>query len=91
MEYGKMKPIGIELIRYPYEEPYHLNLAFSATNGLFSGYLEYYCNADDLAEIGQALHTFPKRSRMSMYMKSDQHVQKIILPIFSRSALTQLI
>jgi hypothetical protein len=49
------------LRRYPYEEPYHLHLKFSASNGLFDGSLEYFCNANDLKEIGEALRSFPKK------------------------------
>jgi hypothetical protein len=55
-----MQTIGIQLKRYPYEEPYHLHLLFSANNGLFGGVLEYFCNADDLKKIGLALQSFPE-------------------------------
>jgi hypothetical protein len=56
-----MKTIGIELKRYPYEEPHILNLVFTASNGTFEGDLEYYCNAEDLVEIGEALRSFPRK------------------------------
>jgi hypothetical protein len=56
-----MKPIGIEIKRFPYEEPYHVHLFFSASNGVFDGFLEYYCNASDLKDIGKALRSFPKK------------------------------
>ncbi|MBN2710987.1 MAG: hypothetical protein JXR97_00935 [Planctomycetes bacterium] len=48
-----MNTIGIEIKRYPYEEPYHLNLVFSASNGVFEGSLKYYCHASDLEDIGK--------------------------------------
>lgn len=54
-----MKPPFIFIRRCPYEEPYHLNLVISASNGVVSGALEYYCNAKDLVEIGSKLVTFP--------------------------------
>ncbi len=48
--------------RFAYEEPHHLNLVIWASNGVFTGSLEYYCNADDLARIGVRLMAFPERS-----------------------------
>ncbi len=56
-----MKTGKIRLQRFPYEEPYHLNLVISATNGDFSGRLEFYCGVDELAEFGVGLQSFPKR------------------------------
>jgi hypothetical protein len=47
--------------RYPYEEPYHLQLDFFATNGVFSGNTDFYCNAEDLKKIGKALQNFPAK------------------------------
>ncbi len=57
----RMKTIGIQITRFPYEEPYLLSLVFSATNGVFDGRLEYYCNASDLTDIGKALRPFPTK------------------------------
>jgi len=57
-----MKTPGIILRRYPYEEPYHLNLVLTACNGVFGGRLEYYCNADDLATLGTVLTRFPRQT-----------------------------
>ena len=48
--------------RYPYEEPYHTQLEFVATNGIFSGGTDIYCNVEDLEKIGKALQNFPKNS-----------------------------
>lgn len=55
-----MRPPHITIRRYPYEEPYHLNLVISASNGSFAGTLEYYCNADDLGRMGSRLMAFPE-------------------------------
>ena len=56
-----MNPPFIIIHRHPYEEPYHLNLVISASNGVMSGTLEYYCNAEDLDEVGGKLAVFPER------------------------------
>ncbi len=56
-----MKIIGIQIRRFPYEEPYLVNLVFSASNGVLNGRLEYYCNASDLKDIGKALRSFPRK------------------------------
>jgi hypothetical protein len=56
-----MNAVGIQLKRYPYEEPYHLHLVFSASNGLFEGHLEFFCNATGIKELGTALHSFPNK------------------------------
>ena len=50
----------ITLRRIPYEEPYHIRLQFTATNGIFSGFLEYYCNVEELQKVGLALSSFPR-------------------------------
>jgi hypothetical protein len=50
-----MNATGIKITRFPYEEPYHLNLWIEASNGKMNGRLEYYCNADDLSELGNKL------------------------------------
>jgi hypothetical protein len=46
--------------RYPYEEPYHTQIEFFVSNGVFSGGTDIYCNVTDLSEIGKALQNFPK-------------------------------
>ncbi|MGD0093586.1 MAG: hypothetical protein ABSE73_27065 [Planctomycetota bacterium] len=56
-----MKTIAIRIRRFPYEEPHALHLVFYATNGVFEGRLEYYCNANDLNKIGSALQLFPTK------------------------------
>ncbi len=55
-----MKP-QIIVKRYPYEEPYHIQLDFFVSNGGFSGNTDFYCNAEDLKIIGQALQNFPSK------------------------------
>ena len=47
--------------RYPYEEPYHIQLDFFVSNGNFSGNTDFYCNAEDLTKIGRALKDFPSK------------------------------
>ncbi len=53
-----MTPL-IQLVRHPYEEPYHLNLVIMASNGSTSGSLEFYINASELVEWANAMETFP--------------------------------
>ena len=53
---------SIKIIRYPYEEPYHLNLVMDATNGRLRGRLEFYCNASDLLELAKELEVFPRHA-----------------------------
>ena len=52
----------IKIIRKPYEEPYHLNLIFKASNGESSGQLEFYDNANQLKELADILEDFPFKS-----------------------------
>jgi hypothetical protein len=52
---------GIKITRFPYEEPYHLNLLIQASNGKMNGRLGYYCNADDLKNLGNQLLNFPSK------------------------------
>jgi hypothetical protein len=49
----------IKIIRTPYEEPYHINLIFKATNGESAGQLEIYDNADRLKTLAYILEDFP--------------------------------
>ncbi len=50
---------GLRIVRYPYEEPHHVNLVVTASNGRSTAELEIYANADDLREYGTALQEFP--------------------------------
>lgn len=47
--------------RYPYEEPYHTQIEFIVSNGVFSGRTDIYCNVEDLKEIGKSLQNFPNK------------------------------
>jgi hypothetical protein len=51
----------IRVRRYPYEEPYITQVVFHASNGLFMGSTDIYCNVVDLADIGSALAVFPTK------------------------------
>lgn len=51
----------IHIQRRPYEEPHLLQLEISASNGQFSGNTDFYCDADELGEIGRALRAFPAK------------------------------
>ena len=68
-----MKDPYIKIVRHPYEEPYHLNLVFSASNGTFSGLLDYYCNSSDIKDLGIILSKFPRKAK-------DEYIYKIGSP-----------
>lgn len=51
------------LTRFPYEEPYHLNLRLDASNGEQATTFEYYANATDLTKLGDALSNFSGNDR----------------------------
>jgi|SRR5579863_3257029 len=51
----------IRVRRYPYEEPYHTQLVFGASNGSFMGSTDIYCHVADLENIGSALAVFPTK------------------------------
>lgn len=55
-----MKPPWIKVRRFPYEEPYHTEILFWVSNGLFMGGTELYCAVDTLQKIGTALKVFPR-------------------------------
>ncbi len=55
-----MKPF-IRIKRYPYEEPYHLNLVVAASNGRQRGELEVYANSEDLGTLAADLRKVPRR------------------------------
>ncbi len=50
----------IRVTRNPYEEPHHVNLVVTASNGRTRGELEIYANATDLLAFSQALRSPPK-------------------------------
>lgn len=57
----------IRITRFPYEEPYHLNLVIAASNGSASGGPEFYINSDDLLVWAEAFETFPLHAK-SVYL-----------------------
>lgn len=53
----------IHIQRNPYEEPHHLNLVMTASNGGVQGRLEFYLNADALLEWAEGVESFPLHAR----------------------------
>ncbi|MBQ4804548.1 hypothetical protein J8L88_16930 [Aquimarina sp. MMG015] len=53
----------IKIVRNSYEEPYHINLIFNASNGETSGQLEIYDHAEKLKILADALEDFPFNSK----------------------------
>ncbi len=49
----------LKLTRFPYEEPYQIQLLVEASNGRQRASIDYYTHASDLPELGEALLTFP--------------------------------
>ena len=64
-----MKPF-LKLTRFPYEEPYHIELQVEASNDRQHASIEYYTNADDLPALGDALMKFP-------FTDSKEHIYEI--------------
>jgi hypothetical protein len=56
----RMEPV-IVVRRHPYEEPYHTQLEFVISNGLFTGSTDIFCSVTDLTSIGAALRKFPDK------------------------------
>jgi hypothetical protein len=61
-----MRP-SIRIVRYPYEEPYTLNLVITASNGNVGGRLEFYLGASELLKWAEELERFPMHAR-SVYL-----------------------
>jgi len=55
-----LKPF-LRITRHPYEEPHHVNLVVTASNGRQQGELEIYANAKDLSVLADNLQGFPKQ------------------------------
>ena len=49
----------LRITRYPYEEPHEIKICVEASNGRQKGSVEFYTDAEDLVEIGDALIDFP--------------------------------
>lgn len=62
----------ITIRRYPYEEPYHLNLRLNASNGRTSGELEYYSNTSDLESFGSQLASFSGKEKLEYTLGSER-------------------
>jgi len=54
---------SIKIIRNPYEEPYHINLIFKASNGESSGINLIFDNAEKLKKLADILEDFPFNSK----------------------------
>jgi hypothetical protein len=63
---------SIIIRRYPYEEPHHLNLRLSASNGRASGELDYYCNTSDLETFGAELLGFTGKGKLAYTLGSER-------------------
>src|SRR5687768_3554832 len=57
----------IEVVRHPYEEPYHVNLVVTASNGAQFASLEIYANAADLTTYANALRDVPGRAAEALW------------------------
>jgi hypothetical protein len=49
----------LKLTRYPYEEPYHVQLLLEASNARQHATIEYYDSVQDLSKLGDELIQFP--------------------------------
>ncbi len=79
-----MDAIRIELSRTPYEEPYHLRLRITASNGRLRGELEYYCNANDLRELGAQMQAYTgNREREIVYQLGSEKPEDRFAYFFS--------
>ena len=58
---------SLQIVRKPYEEPYHLNLLVSAPNGSQRGELEIYANATDLGTFAGELRDVPDGKREALW------------------------
>lgn len=47
--------------RHEYEEPYHTQLEFIASNGSFYASTDIYCGVQQIREIGEGLRQFPRK------------------------------
>ena len=66
---------SIEVVRRPYEEPYHLNLVVTASNGLASASLEIYANATDLHMYAKALRGVANRTSEALWELGSERTE----------------
>src|SRR5690349_2999981 len=50
----------LKFIRRPYEEPYHLHLFLTATNGRQTGKIDFYVGKNTLTDWANGLEVFPQ-------------------------------
>lgn len=60
----------IQIVRVPYEEPYHVNLIVKASNGIQAGELEIYDNSESLIKCADALEKFPSQRHAKTTIKN---------------------
>lgn len=65
----------IEVVRCPYEEPHHLNLIVTASNGLQSASLEIYANATDLGVYANALRGVASRTSEALWELGSERTE----------------
>jgi hypothetical protein len=53
----------IRLVRYPYEEPHHLHLSMTVSNGRSRGQLDFYASTQQLVSWADGMETFPLHAR----------------------------
>lgn len=53
---------AITIIRYPYEEPYHIHLVIIATNGPLQGRLEFYTDPSEILALADIFAVFPRHA-----------------------------
>jgi hypothetical protein len=56
-----MNDSRIVIRRWLDEEPDLAHLAVTASNGSFGGWVDFYCNIEDLGLIGRSLESFPQK------------------------------
>jgi hypothetical protein len=57
----------IDIIRHPYEEPHHVCLVVTASNGSQQGKLEIYANASDLGDFARSIREVPGRKAEALW------------------------
>ncbi|MEM7595969.1 MAG: hypothetical protein AAF383_31450 [Cyanobacteria bacterium P01_A01_bin.83] len=53
----------IEIVRHPYEEPYHVHLELKISNDYMSSICKFYANADCFLEWAKVLEKFPRHCK----------------------------
>jgi hypothetical protein len=66
----------IRLLRSPFEEPYHLDLRITASNGHARGSLQFYVATQELAHWAEGMETFPVNARMFCFGSTVPNARK---------------